>query len=162
MKCELFRELILDYVTGNLGREPLRDFKTHWTGCPECAEMLRAVEGHEALFAALPRPRPTPDLWMRIQRETSDCELLRMKPFNVRFMRWFVAAAAVALITVTTLTTRPHSRTLPVAHAPIPGGLNITVIDVKDRADAGALGRFVPTYDAADPTAALDSVMREK
>ncbi len=163
MKCELFRQLILDYTSGNLGAEPLRDFKTHWTGCTECAEMLRAVEGHEALLVALPRPDHAPDLWLRIQRETGDLEMLRTTPFNVRFMRWVAAAAAAAIIAVTAMTARPGvSPPARLDASSPPAGLNITIVDVKDRAEAGALGRFVPTYDSADPTAALDTVLREK
>jgi anti-sigma-K factor RskA len=164
MKCEYFRELILDYTSGSLGAELLRNFKVHWTSCTECAEMLRAVEGHEALLAALPRPKPSPELWSRIQRVTNDHELLRVMPFNVRFVRWAVAAAAVALMAVTAIAARPRA-TAPATIVKAPRtseSLNITIVDVKDRAQAGALGRLVPTYEPSDPAAAIGSVMREK
>jgi predicted anti-sigma-YlaC factor YlaD len=153
MRCELFRELILDYTTGNLGAEPLRDFKTHWTGCPACADLLRAVEGQEALLTALARPKTPAGLWMKIQSTIADRELLRRSPFNVRAVRWFLGAAAALLVVVGTAMAG-RATTAPPAKD---GGLNITVVDVKDRAKTG-LTRFVPSY--GDPVA-IDAAMRE-
>jgi len=157
MRCELFRELILDYTTGNLGAEPLRDFKAHWTGCPACADLLRSVEGQEALLTALARPKTPEGLWSKIRSTIADRELLRRMPFNSRVVRGFVAAAALLLVVVAALASRAPAT----PGTKLGEGLTITVVDVKDRARAGGLGRFVPTYDGADPTVALDAAMRD-
>jgi anti-sigma factor RsiW len=160
MTCDTFQDLILDYTTGKLGSETLRDFKVHWTSCAACAETLRAIEGQEALLAALPRPKASDALWGRIQAETFDRDLLRRKPFNPSIVRWFAAAAALLIVAAAAFA-RPSAPKAPAPVAKKPA-YEITIVDVKDRAQAGALGRLVPAPYASDPAMAIDSVIRDR
>ncbi len=150
MKCELFRDLLLDYVDGALDADTLVDYRQHYGSCAGCAATQKMIEGQEGMLAALPHPKAPDTLWGRIQHEIADRRMLTSldRP-RLRFGGWAAAAAAalVAVSCVFAVGGRAPRREDP--------GLPVHVVDISAQPGAPALGRMVPGYENPVPAAPL-------
>ncbi len=157
MNCEMFRELMFDYVSGAVDADSLVDFRKHYGGCTACAATMRMIEAQETILTSLPRPKAPPTLWGRIQDQVRDREMLETLEATPRFrLAGWAAAAAALLIALGTVFiiggTRPP--------APEPE-LRVRVVDIApQQPDAAAIRRLVPGYENARPANPLaDSLM---
>lgn len=146
MNCELFREVIFDYMGGGLDADSLGDFRGHYGSCPECAGTLRMIEAQETILTAWPQPKAPDALWGRVQRDLADRERLRWLERRPGAGRWLAVAAALLIAVLGLVAFAAH-------RAPADPGLPLQVVDISTQPSAGALGRWVPGYENPKPAA---------
>ncbi len=72
MKCEVCRELLEEYLDGELAPQDLEQVNGHLIACVECAESLAALTAEQELFARYDREIDVPPfLWTRIAAHTN-------------------------------------------------------------------------------------------
>jgi hypothetical protein len=62
MNCQGLRELIPDYLTGQLSTEALRQFEAHLMACEDCRAELEQMESTWVTLGKLPEEEPGPEL----------------------------------------------------------------------------------------------------
>jgi anti-sigma factor RsiW len=67
MKCEEFRELILDAMEGSLPAANAAEWEQHRAACAACAEEWRALKATSALLDEWHAPEPSPYFDVRLQ-----------------------------------------------------------------------------------------------
>src|SRR3569832_455758 len=98
MKCEVCRELLEEYLDGELAPQVKNHVDAHLTACIDCSESLSALTAEQELFARYDREIEVPPfLWTRVAAHT-------VSEPRAPKRRWFVpsftAALAVLLIAI--------------------------------------------------------------
>ena len=97
MKCEVCRELLEEYLDGELAPQERQQVDAHLTACVDCSEELAALTAEQELFARYDREIEVPPfLWTRVAVHT-------VSEPRAPKRRWFVPsfAAALALLLIT-------------------------------------------------------------
>src|SRR6185295_2464191 len=72
MKCEVCRELLEEYLDGELAPQDLEQVDGHLIACIECSESFAALTAEQELFARYDREIDVPPfLWTRIAAHTN-------------------------------------------------------------------------------------------
>ncbi|HYV97993.1 MAG TPA: hypothetical protein VE967_11100 [Gemmatimonadaceae bacterium] len=118
--CDAFDALLPDLVEDNVVEGARRAAEAHAAGCARCRSLLADLTEIRADAARLPVLKPSRDLWdgisARIETPAIDFQQHGARQQRVR---WQMAAAAVALVTVTASATwmiarqASESRTVP-------------------------------------------------
>lgn len=99
MTCERVRDLLDDYLDGELPAETAVPLRGHLEGCAACAEEERALRSLLAEAAALPREiAPARELWSGIAPRLVPPKLLAFPSRRASFVPGALAAAAAVLV----------------------------------------------------------------
>src|SRR6185503_7267354 len=98
MKCEVCRELLEEYLDGELAPQDGEQVDAHLIACVECSESFAALTAEQELFARYDREIEVPPfLWTRIAAHTVS---ERSAPKRRWFVPSFAGAIAVLLIAI--------------------------------------------------------------
>src|SRR6476619_2302409 len=96
MKCEVCRELLEEYLDGELAPPDRKQVDAHLIACTNCSEDLAALTAEQELFARYDREIEVPPfLWTRVAAHTVS---ERTAPKRGWFAPSFAGAIAVLLI----------------------------------------------------------------
>jgi anti-sigma factor RsiW len=125
MTCEQVRDVLDDYVDGDLAEAEFHEVELHLASCAECRQEERLLRSLLAQAAALPREmRPGRDLWPDLAarlRGTEGARGVVLRPAVSRWMRPAALAAAAAAVVIAvagglwTRGPRPATPTAPAA-----------------------------------------------
>jgi hypothetical protein len=97
MKCEVCRELLEEYLDGELAPQEHEHVDAHLLACVDCSESFAALSAEQELFARYDREIEVPPfLWTRVAAHTVS-ERNAPKPKR----RWLPSAVAVSMIAIT-------------------------------------------------------------
>ena len=92
MNCEALRELIPDYLTGQLTPETLQEFEAHVRECAGCQAELKQMESAWVNIGRLPQEEPTPALrgrfYSMLEREKRLASEAEREPWFNRLEGW--------------------------------------------------------------------------
>ena len=98
MKCEVCRELLEEYLDGELAPQDSKQVDAHLIACSNCSESFAELTAEQGLFARYDREIEVPPfLWTRVAAHTVS---ERRAPKRGWFAPSFAAAIAVLLITL--------------------------------------------------------------
>ena len=94
MKCEVCRELLEEYLDGELAPQDQEFVNAHLIACVDCSERFAALTAEQELFARYDRELEVPPfLWTRVAAHTVSERIVPKR-------RWLPSAIAVSMIAI--------------------------------------------------------------
>lgn len=91
MNCREISELISEYIDGQLGDIPRREFESHIEACESCAAEVASTKQMLSSLGSLSSQRCPVDMWQRVR-----AEVRTVPPRSTPWWRWILRPAVAA------------------------------------------------------------------